>query len=274
MARSVVNLVVIGLLTLGAIVLVDVVVTARVGLPSARQAVLGLITVLAAGLVLSLMTIRFTRPTAGLGPRGLAGLFRLLGWIGVFVQTVSLAGLVVNFRSHVAMLEETYRYEGDEVIAIDDDSVLLYGEIGPRTVDSFAAAAVGATSVLELDSGGGRLDSARQIAAIVADRGLVVTVYGTCASACVLIALRGKELRAAPDAQFGFHRGSAIADAESELGRFASAQATEEMFDELRRRGIPNEILTSGRNTLPDDMHFETGRRLFELGIVDALVEE
>ncbi|MGB3316765.1 MAG: hypothetical protein WBB85_20405, partial [Albidovulum sp.] len=128
-------------------------------------------------------------------------------------------------------------------------------------------------SVLELDSGGGRIDSAQSIGDFVVKNQIEVHVNGTCASACVIVALRARRLLALPEADFGFHRGSAIADTDSELGRFAGRTATLEMFKELRKGGIPDEILQVGQETSADSMYYVTGQKLHAAGVVDALIE-
>jgi len=61
------------------------------------------------------------------------------------------------------------------------------------------------TRVLHLDSGGGRVGEARQVAAIVSAAGLDTFVRADCASACATIFLAGRNRLAETGARIGFH---------------------------------------------------------------------
>lgn len=60
--------------------------------------------------------------------------------------------------------------------------------------------------IVHLNSYGGELTAARDMADIVTRRGLATRVTGTCDSACVLIFLAGEDRSLAPGATIGFHR--------------------------------------------------------------------
>jgi hypothetical protein len=64
--------------------------------------------------------------------------------------------------------------------------------------------------VLHLNSPGGAIDEARDMAAIVRARGMITTIDRGCMSACTLVFLAGKERVLATGAELGFHRSTAL----------------------------------------------------------------
>jgi hypothetical protein len=63
-----------------------------------------------------------------------------------------------------------------------------------------------AAQLIELDSPGGRLHEARQIAAVLRERKLATRVTGRCEDACMLVFMAGAARQAMPAAQLGFRR--------------------------------------------------------------------
>ena len=105
------------------------------------------------------------------------------------------------------------------------------------------------------------------------DEGISTFVAEECASACVIVALSGAELYVTRDARFGFHRGSAVASYESELGRFLSDAATADVVSRLRRLGVPEAILSQAEQTRPEGMFYVSGEDFHRAGLADHLVE-
>ena len=78
--------------------------------------------------------------------------------------------------------------------------MVLTGEIGFRTMDSLSQVfAESRSDVLRLDSGGGLIDSAARMGSFLQDNEIRTFVGATCASACVIVALSGKELLVTPE---------------------------------------------------------------------------
>jgi hypothetical protein len=60
--------------------------------------------------------------------------------------------------------------------------------------------------LVELDSPGGRLDEARQIAQALAERGASTRVTGQCVDSCLLLFMAGRTRQLSPQGQLGFQR--------------------------------------------------------------------
>jgi hypothetical protein len=81
---------------------------------------------------------------------------------------------------------------------------------GPITLASFDALAETLRqrpdlTTLRLSSNGGHIPSARGMARLVQEAGLETEAEGTCASACSLVFMAGKERHLRPGARLGFH---------------------------------------------------------------------
>jgi hypothetical protein len=94
-------------------------------------------------------------------------------------------------------------------------------------------------TTVELWSPGGRIVEARSLAEIVERRGLNTLVIDSCASACTLVFIAGKERELASDARLGFHNGTIIGASEVEANAW-------QMVDReyLWRRGISADFVT------------------------------
>ncbi len=77
----------------------------------------------------------------------------------------------------------------------------------------------------------------------------------------------------APDALFGFHRGSAAASKNSQLGRYIGNMGTEDYVSALDARGVPDSILMKTRNTPANDMYYLSGAEMVSLGLALDLLE-
>lgn len=223
-------------------------------------------------LSLALAVIGATTPEGRLA--GPASVGDLLGWSLLAVQAAFAAGRVANFQSSLEMMVATGSYAGSEVYVADDGTMVLEGEIGFATFPSLVLAhEQSGSSVLVLSSGGGLVDTAKSMGNFLRENAISTEVEQTCASACVIVALSGESLRVAPEARFGFHRGSAIASPDSELGRFLSRFATDDMVSELRRLGVPESTLARAETTPPTEMFFLSGEELYRAGLADDLLE-
>jgi hypothetical protein len=204
-------------------------------------------------------------------PRSLAD---LLCWMLVVVQAGFAAGRLVNYRSSLEIAVAASRSGGSLVHLADDGLMMLDGEIGFATMASLQQVHTeGGSDILELRSGGGLIDSAAEMGSFVQDKGISTFVAEECASACVIVALSGAELYVTPGARFGFHRGSAVASYESELGRFLSDAATDDLISRLRSLGVPEAILSQAAQTPPDGIFFVSGEEFHRAGLADHLVE-
>lgn len=90
----------------------------------------------------------------------------------------------------------------------DRKSALILGQLNKGTAEGFRAAIAASPSIetVVLDSNGGSLGEALDVAEMVRDRRLKTLVERSCISACTLILLAGEDRAAAPNARIGFHK--------------------------------------------------------------------
>jgi hypothetical protein len=95
-------------------------------------------------------------------------------------------------------------------LAADGRSVVLSGPFGMGASSRFEKTLKNAPQLrrVVLQSPGGRLFEAHQIAGQVRARGLQTRAEGDCASACTLVFIAGQRRSVAPKARLGFHRAS------------------------------------------------------------------
>lgn len=98
----------------------------------------------------------------------------------------------------------------DVQVAPDGSSITLSGPFGMGSATRFERALKKAPQArrVVLDSPGGRLYEAHQIAGQVRARGLQTRASADCASACTLVFIAGRQRSVAPAARLGFHRAS------------------------------------------------------------------
>jgi len=195
----------------------------------------------------------------------------LLVWVGVTVQLTFAAGSLVELPDRLSSVRAVNAMDMARVSEPEEGYLVLQGGIGPKTVDDLASKDLVRARVLELDSEGGIISSAMMIANLVETYQIRTFVQGECLSACVLIAVKGHEVIATPDALFGFHRGSSTSGRDSSHTRYLSQEATTFLHDELERSGIPRSILQTMLATNSDDMAYYTGRDLYNAGVIDRL---
>ena len=161
---------------------------------------------------------------------------------------------------------EFYRmlHSGQGGTSVESETVLLVsGVIGPGAHHQFAAAlSRGSTDLVVLDGPGGVLGEALLIAEEVRRRQLntLVAPNRSCASACAIVFLSGRDKYLGAGAAVGLHAAS-YAD-----GR-ADPEATELMADYLRQLGVPDSTLRRMAATAPSDIRWLTPAEQRVIGI-------
>lgn len=112
----------------------------------------------------------------------------------------------------------------------------------PQNFQAMLAAAPG-VKVIRLESPGGHLQPALQVAAIIRERGFDTYVGRFCASACTLPFLAGHHRWLAPDARLGFHQAWAPG--------FPPAEANALLRASYERLGLRQQIITRALQTPP-----------------------
>jgi hypothetical protein len=206
--------------------------------------------------------------------RAPASLSELVSWVLLIPQAGFAIGGLLNYQSGLDIMLALSKAHGVEARFVGDGLIVLDGVIGFGTFESlYEQYTWNDVTTIHLTSGGGLLDEAKKIALFVGDKEIAIWVSSTCESACVIIALASPEIYVAPNALFGFHRGSAVASPNSELGRFIGGAATEDYMAQLMRLGVPHYILRKAQETPPDDMYYVSGRELFDIGLAHHLAE-
>ena len=198
----------------------------------------------------------------------------LLCWFLVLPQAGIAIGALIHHQDALEITEAAGELEGDIFRVQGPHLAVLNGEIGSATFPSLRRAMVRADIVaLELRSPGGLIDAAVEIGHYIRQHDLDTLVTDNCESACVIIALSGRSLTVAHDAQFGFHRGSVLARTNSELGRFISDTATNDFMAHLERLGIPQQVLRIAENTPAWEIYYVTGEKLIEWKLAQPFEE-
>ena len=176
--------------------------------------------------------------------------------------------LIFTSSFKISDAENLKNYSGSPVTVISKKLLYINGPIGSLTFETLKQIAEGSDiKALELNSSGGLIDTALNIASFIAKNKIITVVKGQCASACVLIAISGQQLIVSPNAKFGFHNASSISQPESELGKYNSMLASEAMFAFLKKGGIPSDIIKKAEATPANEMYYVKGADLISQGL-------
>ena len=220
---------------------------------------------LATSSYLTLVSTLFGKPPQPIG------LSRLASYTLVSLQIVFLIAGLQNFTFNTQTKLALEGYE-DAQISTDGTSLVLNGAIGANTYDYMVQEFNRTKPVrIVVNSPGGLIGEALEIAEFIKGRSISVYVFDVCASACVIIAAASPNLTASSKAKFGFHQGAALVVSENSLSKLTSLQATEVLLDALRGEGIPEEILDEAQKTAPGEMYFVTAQQLYDAGVVTSV---
>jgi hypothetical protein len=170
---------------------------------------------------------------------------------------LSLAGLS-HARADEALRNEFYRSLGrGSAVATTSEgptALLVSGVIGPGSYEEFRLALMrGAPELVVIDGPGGVLGEALMIGEEVRRRQLntMVAARHSCASACAIVFLSGRNKYVGPGAEIGLHSAS-TADGRSD------PEATALMARYLSGVGVPGSTLRRMARTAPSDIRWLT----------------
>ncbi|MDZ5602311.1 hypothetical protein SJI00_05965 [Pseudomonas sp. RP23018S] len=130
-----------------------------------------------------------------------------------------------------------------------------------------ALAANPGVQVIRLDSPGGRVGEAKRLAGLIEQRRLSTYTDATCARACVLVFLAGKERYLGEQGRLGFYRsavnGYAVSGAADVAGDFAKA---------LKRVGASPSFIEALDRIDIDDLGFFDVEQLQREHVIDAVI--
>ena len=195
------------------------------------------------------------------GSGGWAVVARIMVVFGVLSTLGSLA-TTVPVGVEIAQLALNKDRLGIATITASQDGRSLYlsGQIGEGSAERFRTvlAATPDATVLQLNSVGGRVGEALDIADALHQRHFNTDVTGLCVSACTLIFLAGAERAATPNAKIGFHSTS-FAGRDQWSGRANAA---------YQKAGLSDSFLMRGRTTPSTTMWYPTRDELLSNRIV------
>jgi len=116
--------------------------------------------------------------------------------------------------------------------------------------------------VVHLNSGGGRLGEAMELAKLIRARGLITYTSASCVSACTIAFASGREHYLKSGAKIGFHR--AI---------FAGTESTAEMRDLLRAAGIESAFVERAVAQPASSIWYPTEQELEKGNVILAVVD-
>ena len=149
-------------------------------------------------------------------------------------------------------------------VRADGRSILLFGGINDGAADRLERELQvnsGITTVV-LDSEGGWVREGNLIANVIRKRQLNTYVERTCASACVLAFLAGKERAAAPNAKLGFHTGRRI-------GTSATASVDASDFEAVyRSAGLSESFIRQAASTPYSSMWHPSHAEMLSAGVL------
>ena len=147
----------------------------------------------------------------------------------------------------------------------DGRSILLSGGVNDGSAEQLDKALQIAPSIttVVLASDGGWIREGKMLAEVIRKRGLNTYVEGSCASACTIAFLAGKDRAAAPVARIGFH-------ASRSIGAVAKAapEETAELRTIYRGAGLPETFVDQVINTPNDKMWYPSHDVLLSAGVL------
>jgi hypothetical protein len=114
--------------------------------------------------------------------------------------------------------------------------------------------------VIRLESPGGHVQAAMQVATIIRQRGLDTYVGRFCASACTLAFLAGRQRWLAPDARLGFHQAHAPG--------FQPSEANALLRQAYEQLGLAQSIIAHALRTEPSEVWVPAARDLRAADVV------
>lgn len=198
-------------------------------------------------------------------------------WATVAKVMVVLGGLSVLARGQesAASYRETLNLAvGYDSFGAPAKSIVNGGSIeidGPLSL----GAAARFESVLENSSGirtvsinsnGGRIGEAKQIASLIERSGLDTVARGNCLSACTIVLMAGKHRSITPRASVGFHQGSFPGMTSSE-----TSFMNDQMLAALRRKRVDEGFIARSTEANPSEMWTPTEDEMFDAGVLNSV---
>jgi hypothetical protein len=147
----------------------------------------------------------------------------------------------------------------------DGRHILFQGTIGQGSVNAVQKIidTVPTATTLILDSDGGRLAEAEELALRVRQQHLDTYVEEVCLSACTYVFLAGEHRELSDTAELGFHQPSSTG-----ITTDGRKQMAQQMTEYYRSAGVREWFIDQVLATAPEDMWYPTRRELEQAGVV------
>ncbi|MFZ6779802.1 ATP-dependent Clp protease proteolytic subunit [Undibacterium sp. Ji83W] len=195
---------------------------------------------------------------------GLAMLMALFNILGVLVNASS--SFVPQIKEFAQIASGHDKMKHVEISSLSKgDTLQLRGTIGEGSVASFVDALKKYPQVktISLNSPGGRLREAQQIATLIKARQLNTYVEGECSSACTYIFLAGHDRAATPNAHIGFHQPSFPG-----MDGAMLAIATDSMAKHYRAANLPEDFIRIAINTKAEGMWYPSREEMVKARVI------
>lgn len=187
------------------------------------------------------------------GKQGWAVAAKVMIVLGAFRVGGDVIALMPAVREHVQVATGWQVGPPTELeVRADGRSILLSGGINDGSARQLEQALdkVPSVTTVVLSSQGGWIREGQLLAEVIRRRGLNTYVEGSCASACTIAFLAGKDRAAAPRALIGFHSSRGVGS--------QAAQPTDNDTDQLkgiyREAGLPEWFIAKAMATPHDQM--------------------
>jgi len=205
------------------------------------------------------------------GAKGWAYAARFMVVLGAFGGVSNLARTVLPQMRVFGLIAIGQDPIGRFTVSVSPDghSVLVTGTLreGAAAAISRVIDATPEAQWLVLDSNGGRVLEAQQLARKVRARGLDTYVRRQCASACTFVYLAGKTRAASPYARIGFHQPSFVG-----LNAMGQQEITVAMLNDYRIAGLPPEFVRRIAQTPSSQMWYPRSDELLHANVVTAIL--
>ncbi|MFZ6679309.1 ATP-dependent Clp protease proteolytic subunit [Undibacterium sp. Tian12W] len=204
------------------------------------------------------------------GSGWVAGLTMLMVFFSVLAMLFSAQSYYLPQMKEYALLATGHdSMKAVEISSQPNGHVLnLRGTLGEGSMARFAAALEKTPQLktISLNSPGGRLREAKQMAALLKSRQLNTYVEGECSSACTYVFLAGKDRAATPNAHIGFHQPSFPGIGSTELAIAASG-----MEKYYRAANLPEDFIRRVLQIQPEGMWYPNREELLKANVVNRV---
>ena len=191
----------------------------------------------------------------------------VLSTLGIVGQASNLAQSTTEI-AHLAVNNDPLGSPAK--VALENGTLRIDGPLSQGTADLVARVIASAPNfqTVQINSVGGRIREANEIARMVKDRNADTIAGKDCMSACTIVLLAGKH-RASVGGNVGFHQASFPGLSVAELDKMNA-----EMRQSYINAGLPGRFIDQALARGPDDMWFPKETELFDAGVLNSMTSD